>query len=98
MVETYIADRASLDAVDIDQLRALLAEGCVTLLDVRPTLEYRQGHIRGARSVPVDELERRLAELPHDCEVVAWRAAGLPVEAGVGANGAASNNSDQVTA
>lgn len=116
LVETYIADRASLDAVDIDQLRALLAEGGVTLLDVRPTLEYRQGHIPGARSVPVDELERRLAELPRDREVVAycrgpycvyadeaaevlqrhgftvrrleegfpeWRAAGLPVEAGV---------------
>ena len=61
LVETYIADRASLDAVDIDKLRALLAEGEVTLLDVRPALEYRQGHIPGARSVPVDELERRLS-------------------------------------
>jgi rhodanese-related sulfurtransferase/DNA-binding transcriptional ArsR family regulator len=125
LVETYIADRASLAAVDIDQLRALLTEGGVTLLDVRPTLEYRQGHIPGARSVPVDELERRLAELPRDREVVAycrgpycvysdeaaellqrhgftvrrldegfpeWRAAGLPVEAGAGANGAASSD------
>jgi rhodanese-related sulfurtransferase len=125
LVETYVADRASLDAVDIDKLRALLAAGEVTLLDVRPALEYRQGHIPGARSVPVDELERRLAELPRDREVVAycrgpycvysdeaaellqrhgfsvrrleegfpeWRAAGLPVEAGVGANGAASNS------
>src|SRR4030088_2988352 len=41
VVETYVAARASLDAVDIDQLRSLLAEGGVTLLDVRPTLEYR---------------------------------------------------------
>jgi rhodanese-related sulfurtransferase/DNA-binding transcriptional ArsR family regulator len=131
LVETYIADRASLDAVDIDQLQALLAEGSVTLLDVRPALEYRQGHIPGARSVPVDELERRLAELPRDREVVAycrgpycvysdeaaellqrhgfsvrrldegfpeWRAAGLPVEAGVSTNGARSNTGDQSTA
>src|SRR5258708_12950397 len=72
LVETYIADRASLEAVDINQLRALLAEGGVTLLDVRPALEYRQGHIPGAQSVPVDELERRLSELSRDREVVAY--------------------------
>jgi rhodanese-related sulfurtransferase len=96
----------------------------------RPALEYRQGHIPGARSVPVDELERRLAELPRDRDVVAycrgpycvyadeaaellqshgfsvrrleegfqeWRAAGLPVAAGVSATGAGSNNSDRST-
>jgi ArsR family transcriptional regulator len=44
----------------------------VTLLDVRPELEYRQGHITGARSIPVAELERRLAELPRDREVIAY--------------------------
>jgi rhodanese-related sulfurtransferase len=128
LVETYIADRASLEAVDMDKLRTLLTEGRVTLLDVRPALEFRQGHIPGARSVPVDELERRLAELPRDREVVAycrgpycvyadeaaemlqrhgftvrrleegfpeWRAAGLPVEVGGGANNAESNSSDR---
>jgi len=30
------------------------------------------GHIDGARSIPLDELERRLAELPTDAEVVAY--------------------------
>ena len=35
-----------------------------SLLDVRPEQEYRAGHIPGARSIPVDELERRLDELP----------------------------------
>jgi hypothetical protein len=67
--------------IDLDQLRTLLAEGSVTLLDVRPALEYRQGHIPGAWSVPVDELERRLAELPRDREVVAYavgRTASIP--------------------
>jgi ArsR family transcriptional regulator len=44
----------------------------VTLLDVRPELEYDQGHIAGARSIPVGDLERRLAELPRDREVVAY--------------------------
>jgi rhodanese-related sulfurtransferase len=72
LVETYVADRASLEPVDIEQLRLLLADGGVTLLDVRPALEYRQGHIPSARSIPVDELERRLAELPRAREVVAY--------------------------
>jgi DNA-binding transcriptional ArsR family regulator len=48
LVETYIADRASLDAVDIDQLRTLLAEGGVTLVDVRPQSRHRSAHDGGA--------------------------------------------------
>jgi rhodanese-related sulfurtransferase len=72
LVETFLTDRSGLDAVDIAELRRLVDEGTVTLLDVRPELEYRQGHIVGARSIPVDELERRLAELPRDREVVAY--------------------------
>jgi rhodanese-related sulfurtransferase len=72
LVETYMTDRASLAAVDLAELRRLVEAGTVTLLDVRPTLEYRQGHIAGARSIPVTELERRLAELPLDREVVAY--------------------------
>jgi rhodanese-related sulfurtransferase len=72
LVETYLTDRSSLAAVDIAELRRLVDDGAVTLLDVRPKLEYRQGHIAGARSIPVAELERRLAELPRDREVVAY--------------------------
>jgi rhodanese-related sulfurtransferase len=72
LVETYLTDRSSLAAVDIAELRRLVDAGTVTLLDVRPELEYRQGHIPGARSIPVAELERRLAELPSDREVVAY--------------------------
>ena len=44
----------------------------VTLLDVRPALEYLQVHIPDARSIPVEELEQRLDELPRDREVVAY--------------------------
>ena len=72
LVETYLTDRASLAAVDLAELRRLLEDGTVTLLDVRPEHEYQQGHIPSARSIPVAELERRLAELPRDREVVAY--------------------------
>ncbi len=72
LVETFLTDRSSLAAVDLDELQRLVEEGGIVLLDVRPELEFRQGHIAGARSIPVAELERRLAELPRDREVVAY--------------------------
>src|ERR671928_308121 len=72
LVETYLTDRATLTAVALAELRRLVEDGAVTLLDVRPELEYRQGHIAGARSIPVAELERRLSELPRGREVVAY--------------------------
>lgn len=54
------------------ELKASVDEGRVTLIDVRPRVEYDQGHIAGARSVPVDELPDRLDEIPADREVVAY--------------------------
>ena len=72
LVEAFLTDRASLAAVDVDELKQVVADGGVTLLDVRPELEYRQGHIPDARSIPVEELEERLAELPRDREIVAY--------------------------
>jgi rhodanese-related sulfurtransferase len=44
----------------------------VLVLDVRPAEEYAAGHLAGARNIPPDELERRLAELPSDREIVAY--------------------------
>jgi rhodanese-related sulfurtransferase len=35
-------------------------------------VEYTAGHIPGALSVPLDELEHRINDLPHDVEVVAY--------------------------
>ncbi len=37
-----------------------------------PHPEYAAGHIAGARCIPVDDLDRQLAELPDDLEVVAY--------------------------
>ena len=60
------------DSIGRDELRRRLRRGDVVLVDVRPPEEYEAGHIRGARSIPIDELEDRLAELPADREVVAY--------------------------
>ena len=42
------------------------------MIDVRPTVEYEAGHVEGARSLPIDELERRLDALPRHADVVAY--------------------------
>src|SRR5439155_16542644 len=55
LVETFLSDRASLAAVDLEELKGLVADGTVTLLDVRPGLEYHQGHIPDSRSIAVEE-------------------------------------------
>src|SRR3954469_26012722 len=60
------------DAIGRDELIARLRKGDVVLVDVRPTEEFEAGHIEGARSIPLQELEDRLAELPADREVVAY--------------------------
>jgi rhodanese-related sulfurtransferase/predicted transcriptional regulator len=62
----------NVDTIGRAELLGRLARGDVVLVDVRPELEYEAGHIESARSIPLDELERRLAELPPDTEVVAY--------------------------
>ncbi len=68
----FLEPRGAMEPVDSSALIERLRQGQVTVLDVRPREEYRAGHIPGAISVPLPELERRLAELPRDREIVAY--------------------------
>jgi rhodanese-related sulfurtransferase len=60
------------EAIGREELIERLRRGDVVLVDVRPAKEFAAGHIDGARSIPLDELRERLAELPADREVVAY--------------------------
>ena len=60
------------EAIGRDELVARMGRGDVVLVDVRPAEEFEAGHIEGARSIPLEELEQRLTELPADREVVAY--------------------------
>src|SRR4051812_13307970 len=66
----YLGD--DVDAIGREELVARMRKGEVVLVDVRPGEEFEAGHIDGARSIPLEELEDRLAELPADREVVAY--------------------------
>jgi rhodanese-related sulfurtransferase len=60
------------------------------LLDVRTPEEFAEGRVPGARNIPLQDLETRLAEVPKDRAVVVYcrsgpraqRAAGLLRERG----------------
>jgi rhodanese-related sulfurtransferase/predicted transcriptional regulator len=66
----YLGDEV--EAVDRGELVARMRRRDVVLVDVRPHDEFEAGHIEGAQSIPLDELERRLEELPKDREVIAY--------------------------
>jgi rhodanese-related sulfurtransferase/DNA-binding transcriptional ArsR family regulator len=72
IVSKYFNARDELDPVDARQLLDRVRSGDIVVLDARPAAEYRAGHIPGAFSIPVNELEKRLSELPQDKEVIAY--------------------------
>jgi ArsR family transcriptional regulator len=53
-------------------LAARLAEGSVTVLDVRPADEYAAGHIPGAVNVTVQDLDGLIPSLARGAEIVAY--------------------------
>lgn len=57
---------------DRETLMKMARRGEVVVLDVRPTDEYLATHLPFARSIPLDELRQRLAELPRDRPIVAY--------------------------
>ena len=55
-----------------DELEKLMAADDVVLIDVRPAVEFQHGHLPGAVAIPVEELSRRLDELPRGKRIVAY--------------------------
>lgn len=68
----YFESRGAMEPIEGDELVRRVQSGEVTVLDVRPPEEYVAGHIPGAISVPIPELQARLAELPRDRDIVAY--------------------------
>ena len=75
-VERIIRDnfenRDKLTPVKRDELLERVRSGEAIVLDVRPPEEYEAGHIPGAINITLDKLPKRLKQLPHDQEIVAY--------------------------
>jgi rhodanese-related sulfurtransferase/DNA-binding CsgD family transcriptional regulator len=67
-----VAQGDGLEGVDRRTMLKKAAAGELLVLDVRPAEEYAAAHLPHARSLPVNELKKRLAELPKDTPVVAY--------------------------
>ncbi|HWE43362.1 MAG TPA: metalloregulator ArsR/SmtB family transcription factor [Gemmatimonadaceae bacterium] len=72
LARTYFEGPGTLEPIDAAELRRRLRSGEVTVIDVRPALEYEAGHIAGALSVPLSALDERVRELPKNRPVVAY--------------------------
>jgi len=72
LVESFLQDRSPLQTISAAELIERIEAGDVVVLDVRPDMEFRSGHIPEARSIPVDELETRLSELSRKKEIIAY--------------------------
>lgn len=72
VVDDYFTARDALEPVSFAALEARMADGLVTLLDVRPADEYADGHVPGALNIPLPQLKARLAEIPAGVAVVAY--------------------------
>ena len=69
--QDWLDDHPDVAEISADELRAGLAEGRLHLIDVRPREEHAHGHLAGAVSVPLAELDASLDTLPRDREVIA---------------------------
>lgn len=61
-----------LEGVTADELASRLADPGTVVVDVRSASAYEEGHVPGAVSVPLSELEGHLGELPADARIVAY--------------------------
>jgi rhodanese-related sulfurtransferase/biotin operon repressor len=72
LLRNWLGRRDELAPVPASALLKNLKKGLVTVLDVRPAEEFLAGHLPGAINVPIDQLDRFVARLPKDKEVVAY--------------------------
>lgn len=72
IVRSYFSDRDDMEPVSREELLERTRAGLVTVLDVRPADEFDAGHIPGAISIPLTELESRIGELDPAQEIVAY--------------------------
>jgi rhodanese-related sulfurtransferase len=72
IVRLYLASKDEMEPVPAKELLDRVRRGLVTVLDVRPPEEFAAGHLPGAVNIPIQELEKRLGELPKRKEVIAY--------------------------
>ncbi len=68
----YFRERDHMEPLSREELLRRAKEGLVTVLDVRPANEFAASHLPGAVNIQLEDLEKRLKELPKEREVIAY--------------------------
>jgi rhodanese-related sulfurtransferase/predicted transcriptional regulator len=71
-LDAYRNRRYEFEQFSVEALQARMRDGEVILLDVRPRVEYRAGHLPGAISIPLDELEDQVEKLPRNKKIIVY--------------------------
>ena len=72
LVKDFRQSKFKFESVTIDQLIKKIESGRITILDARTEAEFNSGHIANAVSIPIDQLPKRLKELPKRNEIIAY--------------------------
>jgi rhodanese-related sulfurtransferase/DNA-binding MarR family transcriptional regulator len=70
--QSFAVEGAGGEPMSRERLATEVAGDRVVIVDVRPALEYEEGHIPGAISIPPDDLPGRIDDLPRDRPIVAY--------------------------
>ena len=60
--------------ISIDETQAAIAAGTALVVDVRDENSYKTSHIKGAKSVPLQQFDQRIGELPKDKLIITYCA------------------------
>lgn len=71
-LQQLVSDPNHLLQTSRGDLLAQARSGQVVVIDVRPSAEFEAAHLPFARSMPLNELEQRINELPQDTDIVAY--------------------------
>lgn len=72
VISGYFHDLDALEPVSRGELIALMKDGLVTVLDVRPEDEFVAGRVPSSLNIPLRDLAQRLGDLPKDQEIIAY--------------------------
>jgi rhodanese-related sulfurtransferase len=72
LVRNHFGDRSQTETVGMEELLRRARKDEIVILDTRPAPEFAAGHIAGALSVPLEELQHQLRKLPRTREYVAY--------------------------
>jgi 3-mercaptopyruvate sulfurtransferase SseA len=71
--KTTVQETPAVSSISVDELKDKLENGSpIMLVDVRNRDDFLTNHIKGAVSIPLDEIPDRYQEIPQDKEVIVY--------------------------